>query len=236
MILAAGLGTRLRPLTDRVPKALVEVGGRPMLQRVAERLVAAGADRLVVNLHHHAEAVESFLGDWSPEGVEVRISREEPEILETGGGLKHAARHLGRDAPFFLHNVDVVSTIDLGSLYAAHEATRPLATLAVSGRETDRPLLFDEQGLFGHGGRDGTVRRIREPVGPTRAVGFCGIHVLEPAILDLMDEEGRFSIVPVYMRLAAAGLRIAPWDIGDALWVDVGTHERLETARRIVEP
>ena len=234
MIFAAGLGTRLRPLTDDVPKALVEVGDRTMLARVAERLVEAGADRLVVNAHHHADTVVEFLEGWSRPGVEVRISREEPEVLETGGGLKQARPHFRGDAPFFLHNVDVISTVDLEALYAAQLERAPLATLAVSARDTSRPLLFDDEGLYGHGLRDGSVREARPPVGETRAVGFSGIHVVDPRILDLLEEEGKFSIIPVYMRLAAAGERILPWDIGDALWVDVGTHERLARAREIV--
>lgn len=234
MILAAGLGTRLRPLTHDVPKALVRVGDVAMLERVADRLVDAGADRLVINVHHHGEKVEAFLEGWSPPGVDVRISREDPEVLETGGGLKHAREHFRGDAPFILHNVDVISTVDLRSLYRAHLEREPLATLAVSDRDTSRPLLFDDQGLYGHGLRDGSVRTARQPIGETRAVGFCGIHVLAPRILDLFEEDGKFSIIPVYMRLAAAGERILPWDIGDALWVDVGTHERLARAREIV--
>jgi NDP-sugar pyrophosphorylase family protein len=205
-----------------------------MIQRVAERLVEAGADRLVVNVHHHAPKVTRFLESWCPRGVELRMSPEAPEPLETGGGLKRAREHFRRAAPFFLHNVDVISSVDLGALYAAHRHAGPLATLAVSDRETDRPLLFDERGLFGHGWRDGSIHTVREPEGETREVGFSGIHVLEPRILDLMEEEGRFSIIPVYLRLAASGERILPWDIGDALWVDVGTHDRLEKAREIV--
>jgi NDP-sugar pyrophosphorylase family protein len=234
MILAAGLGTRLRPLTNDVPKALVRVGDVAMLERVADRLVDAGADRLVINVHHHGDKVEAFLAEWSRPGVEVRISREDPEVLETGGGLKHAREHFRGDAPFILHNVDVISTVDLEALHRDHVERTPLATLAVSDRDTSRPLLFDERGLYGHGLRDGSVRTARPPEGETRALGFCGIHVLDPRILDLMDEEGKFSIIPVYMRLAADGERILPWDIGDALWVDVGTHERLARAREIV--
>lgn len=235
MILAAGLGTRLRPLTHDVPKALVKVGDICMLERVADRLVAAGADRLVVNIHHHGDRVVEFLDGWSRPGVEVRISREDPEVLETGGGLKHARDLFRRDAPFFLHNVDVISTVDLDALYGHHREESPLATLAVSSRETSRALLFDDEGLYGHQNRDGSVTEARSPVGKPRPLGFSGIHVLEPRILDLVEEEGKFSIIPVYMRLVAQGERILPWDIEDALWVDVGTHERLARARKIVE-
>ena len=146
MILAAGLGTRLRPITDRIPKALVEVEGTPMLERVAHRLIHAGVDRLVINVHHHADKVRRFVRDEGF-GVDMRISEEPDAALETGGGLLHAREHFRRDAPFFLHNVDVVSEIPLGDMYAAHMERAPLATLAVSDRESSRGLRFDDQGL-----------------------------------------------------------------------------------------
>lgn len=239
MILAAGLGTRLRPLTDHVPKALVPVAGVPMLERVARRLVDAGADRLVVNVHHHADQVEAFVERRGGFGVEVRISREEGERpLETGGGVKAAARHFRRDAPFFLHNVDVVTDLDLAALYRAHLDADPLATLAVSDRPTSRPLLFDEAGLLGwedrRPGREAAAR-IREPQGPVREAAFAGAHVLSPRVLDLFTESGRFSIVPAYLRLAEAGHRILPHDVSGAFWIEVGDPERLAEARRALE-
>lgn len=231
MILAAGLGTRLRPLTDDLPKALIEVGGRTLLERVAERLVEAGADRLVINVHHHAERVVRFVRQWDA-GVEVRICREEPEVLETGGGLLHAREHFREDAPFFLHNVDVLSTADLGAMYAVHQGWGPLATLAVGSRDATRPLLFDERGLYGRQRADGGLERARDPSGRMRELGFNGIHVVDPRIFELMGpERGRFSIISVYMRLAALGERIAPWDMGKTVWMDVGTPERLVRAR-----
>ncbi len=234
MILAAGLGTRLRPLTDDLPKALIPVGGQTLLERVAGRLIESGADRLVINVHHHADRMIRFLEGWSHPGVEVRISLEEPEALETGGGLEHAREHFRRDAPFFVHNVDVISTADLRALYAHHRTRGPLATLAVSPRVTSRLLLFDEQGLCGRRRADGTIQEARRPVASTRARAFNGIHVIDPRIFDLIEEKGRFSIIPVYMRLAALGERILPWDMGDARWSDVGTPERLERARTMV--
>jgi len=233
MILAAGLGTRLRPLTDETPKALIEVGGRTLLDRVGERLVEAGADRLVVNVHHHAERVIRFVEEWDV-GVEVRISREEPNVLETGGGLLHARRHFREDAPFFLHNVDVLSTADLGAMYGVHRSRGHLATLAVGSRDTARLLLFDERGLYGRQRAEGRRERVRDPVGQTRELGFNGIHVVDPRIFSLMDQErGRFSIISVYMRLAGLGERIAPWNVGEAAWMDVGTPERLARARSL---
>lgn len=238
MILAAGLGTRLRPLTERTPKALVEVAGVPMLERVARRLVAAGARRLVINVHHLGEQVEAFVAQRDGFGVEVAISRETgPEPLETGGGLLAAAHLFEGDAPFLLHNVDVVTEIDLAALRDAHDPDDALATLAVNHRDTSRTLLFDAEGLCGRAdhrpGREG--RHLgREPVGPIREFGFTGVHVLSPRLLDLITERGRFSIMTPYLRLAAEGHRIRALDVGDALWLEVGTPDRLEAARRVL--
>lgn len=238
MILAAGLGTRLRPLTDELPKALVAVAGVPMLERVARRLIAAGAERLVVNVHHHADRVEAFLRERDGFGVPVRISREPEAPLDTGGALRAAAPLFERSAPFFLHNVDVVSDADLGGMYRTHAdaaAADPsvLATLAVARRSTSRPLLVDEEGVFGVADRrTGWSRRARPPRGPTRELGFAGIHVIDPGLLGLLDESGAFPIWDPYFRLVEAGRRLLPHDITGAAWHDVGSPERLEEARR----
>ena len=147
MILAAGLGTRLRPITDHTPKVLVEVGGLKILERIAWRLVAAGADRRIVNAHRHADRIEAAAATLAGEvDVEVRISVEKEQPLDTGGGLLHAEPLFRKDAPFFLHNGDIVTDIDLTALYEAHGGER-IATLAVGRRETSRHLLFDEGGL-----------------------------------------------------------------------------------------
>lgn len=247
MILAAGLGTRLRPLTEHTPKALVEVGERPALEHVARRLVAAGADRLIVNVHHHADQVERFLDERDGFGVDVRISREEERPLETGGGLLAAEPLFRKDAPFFLHNVDVLTEIDLEALYAAHleaastasgdgptEAIPPLATLAVSRRETSRPMLVDDVGVRGLANRKtGWRREEREAVGETRERGFSGVHVISPEIFPRITERGVFSIMDVYLRLVSEGARLAVRDVSEALWLEIGDPERLARARRL---
>jgi NDP-sugar pyrophosphorylase family protein len=238
MILAAGLGTRLRPVTDTIPKALVDVAGTPVLERVARQLVAAGAERLIINVHHHADQVEAFVDAKRGFGVECVISREEgAEPLETGGGLLHARPHFRSGEPFLLHNVDVISEINLGGLYAQHVRHRPLVTLAIQNRPTTRPLLFDQAGLFGwadHRPGRQAAQKVRTPLGASREFAFAGVHVIEPSIFDLMTERGRFSIIPVYMRLAEAGRRILPHDVGDALWLEIGSLERLEAARSLL--
>lgn len=229
MIFAAGLGTRLRPLTDRIPKALVEVGGVPMLEHVARRLVAAGATRLVVNVHHHAGQIRTFVRERDGFGVETLVSDETGLLLDTGGGLKKAGPLLRRDAPFIVHNVDVMSDIDLRSMLDAHAGADRLATLAVMERDSSRYLLFDDLGLCGHGGPTGE-NLARETTGDARRLGFTGIHVISPAIFDLMEEDGVFSIVPLYLRLSAGGRRIMPHRVDDARWMDIGSLERLRNA------
>lgn len=240
MILAAGLGTRLRPLTEHTPKALVQVGGAAVLEHVARRLVRAGAERLIVNVHHHADRVVRFLEESDGFGAEVRISREEPRPLETGGGLLAAAPLFEKEAPFLLHNVDVITEIDLGGLHAAHREAAPdaVATLAVSRRETSRPVLLDERGLYGLADRRiGRREEAREPEGGTRERGFSGVQVLSPEIFGLMQERRSrgeaFSIMEVHLRLASEGRRIAARDVSGALWLEIGNPERLERARRI---
>lgn len=234
IILAAGLGTRLRPLTDRLPKALVEVDGVPMLERVARRLVDAGARRLVINTYHLGEQIEDFVERKGGFGVDVRFSRETGDApLETGGGILKASRLMDLDGPFVVHNADVVTDLDLTRLLTAH---RPgdLATLAITSAETRSPLLLDDGGVLGVRYPSGTAKEARVPLGAVRDRAFCGVSVVSPELPALMHETGAFSVIPVYLRLIAEGRRVAWWDAGDAFWTDVGTPERLEEASRLV--
>ncbi len=234
MILAAGLGTRLRPLTDHTPKALVAVGGVPMLERVARRLVAAGATRLIVNVHAHAGQIRDFIEARGGFGVEARISEELERPLGTGGGIGHAAPLFEGAAPFFVHNADVLTDLDLRALYQAHVASSALATLAARQPETDRYLLFDAQdNLCGYAAQ-GREHLVRDPGGEPVRLDFCGVQVLSPRLFALMTESGVFSIINVYLRLVQAGERIAPFRVHDAAWIDVGKPERLAEARQRV--
>lgn len=241
MILAAGAGTRLRPLTDRLPKALVTVRGRPLLAHVMDRLVAAGATRIIINTHHHAEQIAAFLEGHTPPGVEIALSPEPDGPYDTGGGLLAAAPLFRRTGPFLLHNVDVLSRTPLEELLAAHRAAgersagRVVATVAVQARDTDRQLLFDADGLMGweNRGSDGMVRasrRVREPAGALARWSFTGIHALEPVVFDLAGQLGTFSIVTWYLDLAQRGYAILPMDVSAHAWMDVGTHEHLAEA------
>lgn len=235
MILAAGGGTRLRPLTDTVPKPLIEVGGMTLLEHIARRLVAAGADRLIVNVHHHASRIERHLASLEL-GADVRISREEEQPLETGGGVLHAAPLFRRDGPFLVHNGDVISAVDLAALLEARAASGALAALAVHQRDTSRFLLFDDAGLLGwENEATGRSGRARASSGDVRRFAFSGIHAIEPRFLDLVHDRGVFSIVDAYLRLSAMGERIVPHDVTGASWFEIGTPQRLAAARRALD-
>jgi len=241
MILAAGLGTRLHPLTDTTPKALIHVRGRPLLAHVMDRLVAVGATRVIVNAHHHADQIGAFLDGHAPPDVEVSVSPEPDGPYDTGGGLLAAAPLFRREGTFLLHNVDVLSRIPLDMLLAAHRAAgrrapeAPVATVAVQARDSRRQLLFDDLGLMGWENRDGrgtvlAAERVREPVGAVRGWSFTGIHAIDPTIFDLAERRGVFSIVTWYLDLARRGHRILPFDASGYPWIDVGTRERLAEA------
>ena len=234
VVLAAGLGTRLGARTRDRPKALVEVGGVALLERVARRLIAAGADRLIVNLHPFPDLVRAFVQARDDFGVEVRYSLEADAPLETGGGVLQARHLLRGDGPFFVHNVDVLTDLSLPELAAAQGASRALATLAVMERPSTRGLLFDDRGLLG---RIDTAkdldRRVRRPVGRVRTLAFAGVHVVSPALLDAVTERGRFSILEPYLRLAAAGAPILPHRVDGCRWHDVGKEATFAAAEAL---
>jgi NDP-sugar pyrophosphorylase family protein len=232
MILAAGLGTRLGDITRDTPKALVDVGGLPILEHVARRLIDAGADHLIINVHHHADRIVEYVRSRSDFGVAVSISHEHDAPLETGGGLLHARPLFRRDASFFLHNVDVLCDTDLAALYEAHVHSGVLATLAVHERASSRLLLFDDHGLCGRMTAQGASAEVHSTFGDPRAFAFAGIHVISPPLLDMIEETGAFSIIDLYLRLAAAGRPIGHYDITGALWLEIGNPARLEAARR----
>lgn len=235
MVLAAGLGRRLRPFTNDTPKALIEVDGVPILERIIRYLTAAGVDRIIVNAHHHADQMEHFVANQKDRDVEILLSAEPEQPLGTGGGLLHAAPLFRRDEPFVLYNGDIITDLDLEAMSRVHRANDRLATLAVNRRETSRCLLFDDEGLYGWANLSTGESEASRPVrGQQRQIPFAGVHVLSPRIFDLISERGAFSIIPVYLRLACAGYCLLPYDVSAALWLEIGNPERLETARRVV--
>jgi NDP-sugar pyrophosphorylase family protein len=236
MILAAGLGTRLRPLTDDRPKALVEVAGYTLLEITLRRLQQFGIREVIVNVHHFADLVVDYLKKHDNFGMRIEISREEM-LLDTGGGLKKAAWFFSdSDEPFVLHNVDVLSTIDLDRMVKFHRQNQALATLAVQVRETSRYLLFDEQNqLCGRrAGHDGPPEVVR-PLQKTQALAFSGVHVISPRLLSRMTESGEFSIISSYLRVAGEGEKILAFSADEFYWRDLGRRENLTQAARDVE-
>jgi len=242
MILAAGLGTRLRPLTNDRPKALVEVAGRTLLEIVVGRLRKFGVSEVIVNVHHFAEMVADYLKKNANFDMRIEISREEV-LLDTGGGLKKAAWFFLEDSrssnqPFILHNVDVISNIDLDRMVHFHCERQALATLAVQDRETSRYLLFDKDlRLSGRrAGHDGIPEFVRSlSTSPALALAFSGIHVISPRLLTMMTEEGAFSIIASYLRLAAQGERVLAFRADEYSWRDLGKPENIARAGQATE-
>ncbi len=263
MILAAGLGTRLRPLTDTRAKALVELSGRTLLEITLTRLRTFGITEVIVNVHHFADLVIDYLKSNNNFGMRIETSREDV-LLDTGGGLKKAAwffledpSHL--DEPFLLHNVDVISDIDLSRMLQFHTENHALATLAVQSRETSRYLLFDDHNqlrgrrMEAHSPlatRHSSLPEAEIPAschserseesasppsraggtGPPQALAFSGIHILSPRLLPMLTEQGIFSIIPSYLRLAAQGEKILAFRADDYYWRDLGRPADLAQA------
>jgi len=249
MILAAGLGTRLRPLTDNIPKALVELNGRTLLEIAIDRLKSFGIQEIIVNVHHHAEKIVAFLHSKNNFGLRIELSREDDLLLDTGGGLKKAAwffQEGNSNEPFLLHNVDVLSNIDFRQMLDAHKKNSALATLAVQQRPSSRQLLFDQNNLL-IGRRIGNVdtlvsrpssasRRVGTPAyvpvsqaeSEHRSLAFAGIHILSPRFPTLITESGVFSIIDTYLRLAASHEKIAAFRADQYYWRDLGRPEDLK--------
>jgi len=203
MIFAAGLGTRLRPLTDHKPKALIEIEGRPLLEIVLDKLATAGFSDIVVNVHHFADQAKAFLNAYKTEiGLKLRISDESDSLLNTGGGLKHAFEHEKPNDPVLVHNVDILSNADVVGLYKACE--RHDAVLLVSERETQRYLLFDES-MRMVGWTNVKTGEVKTPyadleVSKCRKLAFAGIHVVAPSVFDAMQSwPDAFSIMDFYI-------------------------------------
>lgn len=235
MVLAAGLGTRLRPLTNDRPKALVEIGGRTLLEIALTRLRSVGVDQVIVNVHHFPEMILEALRANQNFGLRVEISRE-AELLDTGGGLKQASWFFlddpgNSEEPFFLHNVDIISTIDLPLMLRTHCDTSALATLAAQRRDSSRLLAFDDSSqLCGRRrGRHEPFEMVRAAA-HTQSLAFCGVHVLSPRFLRLLVEEGAFSIIDSYLRLAGQGESIRAFPADEYYWRDLGKPEQIAQA------
>jgi mannose-1-phosphate guanylyltransferase len=249
MVLAAGLGTRLRPLTNDRPKALVEVCGRTLLEITLTRLRDVSIRDVIINVHHYADMVMDHVKAARNSGMHIEFSREDI-LLDTGGGLKKAAwffreganpssdRNAGtnKDEPFILHNVDIISNIDLQRMVEGHKKSRALATLAVQKRKTSRYLLFDEHAqLCGRRLVKEEKTEIARPSEHLSELAFAGIHIISPRIFPLLTEESIFSIIPAYLRLAAQGENIQAFRADEYYWRDLGKPENIRQAEEDIK-
>ena len=235
MLFAAGLGTRLRPLTDHRPKALVEVAGRSLLEINLRRLARFGFREVVVNTHHFTDQIVDFLAAHTDLGVQVWLSDESGQLLDTGGGLAKARPWL-EGGPFLVHNVDILSDLDLSLLYQHHLAAGNLATLAVQDRPSSRQFVFDEAGLL-CGWRNNLTgaERWRMPCDRVEAAAFSGIYVLSPGIFDYLPSEDRVvSIVDIFLQIDPRE-RIQAYHPDGGRLLDVGKPEALAKAEAYLD-
>ena len=247
MILAAGVGSRLQPLTDKTPKALLHFRGKTMLEQVIEKLKLHGITEVVINIHHHAEQIVEFVRKHDDFGIKISFSDEQEQLMDTGGAIVKARGLLEGRGPFLVHNVDIFTDLDLMALYQAHLEGKALATLAVRERETSRNLLVDRSGRLcgwrdnksgeavmveGWKNRCGLVDRHPESGMPDDAfaetdlkpLAFSGIHVIAPEIFEVLDSKEPFSIIQAYLRLAG-DYKIVAYDHSSDHWIDMARKE-----------
>ena len=238
MIFAAGLGTRLKPLTDTMPKALVPVSGKPLLEHIIEKLKSAGFDEIIINVHHFSEQIALFLAEKNNFGIRIEISDETDLLLETGGGIKKAAAFFDDGKPFLVHNVDIFSNADLREMCDFSLKTNALATLLVSKRQTSRYLLFDENGRLA-GWFNEKTGEVKSPyknlnINNYEKLAFGGIHVISPKIFELMNNwTGKFSIIDFYLSLCDKH-KICAYVPENLKLLDVGKVDSLDAINNLV--
>lgn len=232
IIFAAGLGTRLRPLTNHTPKALVSLNGQPLLYHAINKLIAAGITQIVVNIHHFGEQIIKYLNN-SNFKASIIISDERHMLLETGGALRKAAPLLKSNKPVVAMNVDIISSIDITQMLKQHLEYNSLATLAVRQRQTSRYLLFDtNKQLCGWKNITSGEKIIsRETTDNLTPLAFSGIQILSPSFFDMLTESGRFSIIESYLRLAPKS-NITSYHDHSPFWIDVGKLGELKHAEK----
>lgn len=234
MIFAAGLGTRMQHLTATRPKALVEIGGMPLLEIAIRRLKYFGCREIIVNIHYLGSQIREFLEEKNNFGVDIAISDETDQILDTGGGLKKAAWFFDQ-APFLAVNVDIITSLDLAALYDAHLRERPIASLAVRHRESTRLLLFDEtRQLCGWRNTQKKEQIVVRAAANTHPLAFSGVHVISPDLFSFFPtDEKVFSIIDVYLA-AAVHSPIHAYLHDNDIWLDVGKPAQVPLAEAAI--
>ena len=233
MILAAGLGSRLKPWTDHHPKALAMVNGKSLLQRNIEYLQKSGIYEVIVNVHHFADQVVDAIEKNKGWGTAVTISDETATVLETGGGLQKAGWYFTGETDFVVMNVDILTDMDLPAMSKQHETGKPLATLAVSERETSRYFLFDDKHILSgwRNVKTGEEKIVRNTE-PLFQKAFSGIHIISTSFFSLIKSKGKFSLVDAYLELAKEHI-ITSYDHSGCNLIDVGKPESIPKAESI---
>lgn len=236
MILAAGIGTRLKPLTENKPKALVEINGKTLLELAIKKLIKHGFKNIIINVHHFGDMIISYLNEKNNFGADIYISDERKLLLDTGGAIKEIERHIDFKYPILIYNVDVITDLNLNTIYDYHIKSGNLASLAVRHRETNRYFLFDRDNILcGWKNKITDEEKIvRDYVGKLNELAFSGIHVVNPSIFSLMPAEKKFSIIDLYLKLAPNFI-IKGYDHSDTEWIDVGKLKNLELAERLIK-
>ena len=233
MILAAGLGTRLKPFTEQHPKALAIVNGRSLLQRNIEYLASFGITDVIVNVHHFPDQITDAIKKDNGFGSRITISDEKDEVLETGGGLMKAEKFLADSDPFVLMNVDILTDLDIGKMIEQHNSSKALATLAVTNRKTSRYFLFNDVGaLCGWKNIKTGEQKISKEANKYFSKAFSGIHIISPEIFPLIKMRGKFSMVDVYLNLCKTHT-ITGFDHSTTKFIDVGRPENILIAEEI---
>jgi len=236
IIFAAGLGTRLKDITDDKPKALVEVNGVSLLEIALRRLKYSGFKDIIVNIHHHSEQIETFINNLRYDDLRITVSDESSELLGTGGGIKKASGFFSGEEAFLAYNVDVITNLDPGKLYRKHITSGTLATLAVRKRNTSRYLLVDDQNILCGWCNVKTGERIisREKSEELTSVAFSGIHIISTQLPGLITEDGYCNIIDVYLRLAS-DYDILTVEDESGYWFDVGKPEQVKEVSIFLE-
>ena len=232
MILAAGLGTRLKPITDELPKALVEVNGKTLLEIAIRNLIENDFRRIVINVHHFADKVIDFINN-NTFAADIYISDESDLLLDTGGGIKHAKKFFD-NSPILVHNVDIISNLNLKEFYQYHISDDSVASLVVSNRKSNRYLLFNEADILcGWQDNSKDEKIIVRENSKLNQLAFNGIHILNPHLIDSFPDEKVFSVIKAYLKIAGTE-DIHAYVSDEIKWIDVGKVESLQKASQLI--
>jgi len=235
LIFAAGLGTRLLEYTQNKPKAMVDLAGKPLIHHAIEYLKSFGITNVTINVFHFSDQIISYLNENHSFDIDIHISDERDQLLDTGGGLKKAGAFLKGNEPILIYNVDVISNLDLNVLLKCHQEQKALATLVVRSRKTSRYLMFDQNRQlagwknFSNGE---TIISRPESFADAQPLAFSGIHLIQPELLEMITEEGKFPIMDLYLRLAK-NQSIKAFIDDSSLWMDLGKPEELLAAEKL---